>query len=787
MRTRLIALTAAMAAVTAVTARQLSPAEALARLCDKNATMPAATRTLVDNTPRLSFTAETAAGTPAAYVFTTRADGFLVVSADDEVTALLGYGTAAETGTTLPPQLKWWLDGYAAQIAEARTCRYVSIPRKAASRQAIAPMVATRWNQDAPFNDQCPEINGARAVTGCVATALAQVMKYHEWPAAGTGSVSYTDSYGNSYSMDFGTFDWTDMIDSYTYTGTTPDFTTAQGSAVAYLMKSCGYGVKMNYSASESGAVTANAVSALTDYFGYDKGLYAANRNFYGLDEWEQMVYDNLTEVGPVLYAGSNYDGTEGHAFVCDGYSTDGYFHFNWGWGGAYDGYFKLTALQPQGVGIGGGSGLGFNFNQEAILGIQKPTGSDTAHVTPLTQMGNLTGSVQNNVLLLGISTASGQNSGFFNLSSGSLTVELGAMFVDTSGQTTSLGTGQTSTVAQYRGFSQYYVSIPSADGTYKVYPACRVNGGEWERMLQEISAVQYVNLTITNGTATVSVPAASTLEASEVDFVSGFYLDNYYTVKARLTNSGSGEILSGVAPGFATVADSQITLQAMGETVAVDITGNTTDEVTFYSTFQTVARSTFAAGDYTFVLFEPSTGRVLYSAPCTVNANPGTPTLSATSFTLAGDNEFVDPHTMHFDAAVSCSAGYLSTPLTVNIYKLEGNEGQFVTSTSTSAPVYLTSGQNKQVAIDYDFSNAIDGQRYVAQLTYPKGTTATALGDIYFTVDNPSSTLGTIADHNYSAATYYDMQGRRIDNPADGQLYIRRSGDRVDKVIFNR
>lgn len=786
MRTRFIALAAALAVVTGTVARQLTPAEALARLSD-NSGMPAATKALVDNSPRLTFTAETMEGAPAAYVFATRADGFLVVAADDQVTPLLGYGDAAVNGDAMPPQLKWWLEGYAAQIAQGRTCSYVSMPRKAQARQSIAPMTATRWNQDAPFNDQCPEINGSRAVTGCVATAMAQVMKYHEWPEAGTGSVSYTDSYGNSYAMEFGRFDWADMLDTYTYTGSTPDFTTAQGSAVAYLMKSCGYGVKMNYSTSESGAVTANAVAALIDNFGYDKGLYSANRNFYGLDDWEQTIYDNLAEVGPVLYAGSNFDGTEGHAFVCDGYSTDGYFHFNWGWGGAYDGYFRLTALQPQGVGIGGGSGLGFNFNQEAILGIQKPTASAQAHVTPLTQMGNLTGTVQSSKLVLGISSASGQNSGFFNLSPGTLTIELGAMFVDASGQTTWLGTGQTTSVAQYRGFSSFIVPVPTADGTYKVYPACRVNGGEWERMLQEISAVQFVNLTVADGTATVSVPAASSLEATNVEFVSGFYLDNYYTVKASLTNSGAGEILCGVAPGFATVSDSQLTLQAMGETVAVDITGGTTDEVTFYSTFRSVARSTFGAGDYTFVLFEPSTGRVLYTAPCTVNASPGTPTLTATSFTLAGDNTFVDPHTMHFDASVSCSAGYLSTPLSVNIYKLEGTEGTFVTSVATDEPVYLDSGENKQVGIDYDFTNAVTGQKYVAQLTYPKGTTATPLGDIYFTVDNPPSGLVPTADDSNAPATYFDMQGRRIDHPADGQLYLRRTGEHVDKIIFSR
>ena len=209
-----------------------------------------------------------------------------------------------------------------------------------------------------------------KAPTGCVATAMAQVMKYFNWPEKGAGTGKATDSSGKSYAMDLGvTFSWNDMKAQYNE----GNYTSPQASAVALLMKACGYAVGMKYGPSESGAGSVAIPSALVDNFGYDGGVRLCMRTYYGREEWEGMIYDNLAHVGPVLYTGTTNLGG-GHAFVCDGYSTDGYFHFNWGWSGMYDGYYLLTALNPEGEGTGGFAG-GYNIGQEVVLGICRPTG----------------------------------------------------------------------------------------------------------------------------------------------------------------------------------------------------------------------------------------------------------------------------------------------------------------------------------------------------------------------------------------------------------------------------
>ena len=393
MKIRHFAALSGFAIAMAASAAPVTPQEALTR-ASLDSRAPRAVRSAVTASPTLVKTMTSSSGAPAVYLFSTKADGFVMLPADDTCLPVLAYGDSHLTAATeLPANVAWWLSEYSRQIEYAAsrqqfTAVTASPAAAAASRAAIAPMVSSKWNQDAPYNSQCPTVSNRQAVTGCLATAMAQIMYYHKYPAAGTGSISYTDAYRNTYSMDFGTFDWADMLDTYTYTGSTADFTAAQGNAVAFLMKSCGYASKMNYSPYGSGATTPDGVTALKTYFGYNPSLYAADRTYYGIDDWEALIYDNLAECGPVLYTGANFEGNEGHAFVCDGYSSDGFFHFNWGWGGMCDGYFRLTALNPDAVGIGGGSGLGFNFYQDAILGIQPE--ATPARTPNLAQGGNL-------------------------------------------------------------------------------------------------------------------------------------------------------------------------------------------------------------------------------------------------------------------------------------------------------------------------------------------------------------------------------------------------------------
>lgn len=314
--------------------------------------------------------------------------GYIVVAGDDNVKEpVLGY---ADSGSfdyeQMPENMRWWIDEYARQIEyiQSNDAATTYMPQRRAILGSVAPLLGdVKWNQDYPYNLQCPVItysNGTQsnAVTGCVATAMAQIMYYHRWPEYGTGSHSYDWVYDNkttTLSADFSqsVYDWDAMTPTY------DEYSSDESrAAVAKLMSDVGIAVDMMYGES-SGAYDIYAARALVTYFGYDKGVQKLDRRLFPQSEWEDMIYSELNASRPVYYSGSSETG--GHAFVLDGYNTDGYFHINWGWGGYGNGYFRTTALDPYYQGIGGFAG-GYNLNQAMIIGVQKPQ-ETTTQVTP--------------------------------------------------------------------------------------------------------------------------------------------------------------------------------------------------------------------------------------------------------------------------------------------------------------------------------------------------------------------------------------------------------------------
>ena len=170
-------------------------------------------------------------------------------------------------------------------------------------------------------------------------------MNYWKYPERGKGTITYTAStIQKRLSMNFAAkaFDWANMLDRYE----AGQYDDTQAGAVAYLMKACGYAVKMDYGTDSSGALAMNVANALTRYFDYDGNIDYQLRQYYSSTEWAEKMYANLRDVGPVIYGGGSMIGG-GHSFICDGYSSDGYFHFNWGWTGMSNGYFKLEGLNP--------------------------------------------------------------------------------------------------------------------------------------------------------------------------------------------------------------------------------------------------------------------------------------------------------------------------------------------------------------------------------------------------------------------------------------------------------
>lgn len=205
----------------------------------------------------------------------------------------------------------------------------------------VSPLLATQWGQGSPFNDLCPN----NYPSGCVATAMAQIMNYHQFPESGYGSFSYTSrSKRLRLSCDFAsiTFDWQNMVDKYDSKSNS-----RQRQAVASLLYACGVSVSMDYDKGGSGAYDLDVPYALINYFGYNANVVCLQRDYYSREEWLDRLYTELEANRPILYCGS--DSREGgHAFIVDGCrSSDNKVHVNWGWNGEFDGYYVLSSLNP--------------------------------------------------------------------------------------------------------------------------------------------------------------------------------------------------------------------------------------------------------------------------------------------------------------------------------------------------------------------------------------------------------------------------------------------------------
>ncbi len=338
-------------------------------------------------------------GKTCFYVFNAGEDeGFVIIGGDEAAREILGY---CDHGTfdfdKAPDNFKWWLSQYTEQIARAEKADATRGRRSKAttSRAGISSLIPSKWNQGEPFNNMVNQVANSQVtdynfdfVTGCVATAMAQVMYKYKFPATGTSSYSYSPKTYSflTFSANFGetSYGWNAMTDNYNSTDTGD-----AADAVATLMYHAGVSVDMDYNTSAtsgSGAFSENIGYALATYFRYDKSVRNEFRTYYTDDDWENLVYKELQAGRPVLYSGQASSGS-GHQFICDGYDAENsLFTFNWGWGGYCDGSFPLTgtgALQPLGSGIGGaGSGSAYTEGQMIVLCVMPDAGGSAyAHL----------------------------------------------------------------------------------------------------------------------------------------------------------------------------------------------------------------------------------------------------------------------------------------------------------------------------------------------------------------------------------------------------------------------
>lgn len=300
--------------------------------------------------------------------------GFAVVSADDLVPEVLGVSTS-DYSEGRNANFQWWLNAaseavnYAVQNNIQLT---TTKPDPSLYPTEVGPLLTTRWDQETPYNNMCPTYSGStKCLTGCVATAMAQVLNYHKMPEHGEGQRTIYYPHGNhsgqavsaNFSEDY--YDWNNMLDDYS----TTSYTKEQADAVALLMRDCGVAADMEYGGPSdgSGAYSQDAAAGLRKYFGFAEAQ-CVERDYYKETTWMNMVYRELSENGPMYYGGADAYGKGGHAFVLHGYRADGKVLVNWGWSGSDDGYYDIAILDP--------SYYRFSQGQDMIIGVKSNTHS---------------------------------------------------------------------------------------------------------------------------------------------------------------------------------------------------------------------------------------------------------------------------------------------------------------------------------------------------------------------------------------------------------------------------
>ncbi|MDR2622151.1 MAG: C10 family peptidase [Dysgonamonadaceae bacterium] len=678
---------------------------------------------------------------PLYYVFTLNDNGgFIIVSGDDVAKPVLGYsdeGTFDESN----PNLAYWMETLVQEIAgaieqnipqdeqtkatwEALESETV-VPLKS-SGDYIEPLVQTRWNQNAPYNLLCPE----QRYTGCVATTMAQIMKYHEYPTTRTvtipGYTTRTDIIvvpaitGTTY------YGWSNMLNTYTSSATDES-----KNAVATLMYHCGVSVEMNYKSSSSGAYSYDVVPALKTYFHYDAGMDYHDRDYYSYTEWINLLKTELKANRPVYYAGDS--NSSGHAFVCDGYDSNNLFHFNWGWGGSSDGYFEVSALNPKSIGIGGGSG-GYNLSQEIITGIQPDRGGNEQIRLGLSSVSTSKTSLTGLNQTFNVTAQHLSNIGIISIPSvylGVLLCNMDDSYRDHRTSIQSIGLNPRYFYSSRTLISNY--SLPSGlpVGTYKLYPAYSVSSGIPD-IVPGKNGKKYILVEVnTGGNVTLSSAAdLPELSLTSLKPVGNLYEKTTGYFEAEITNSGTADYHSNLSIrlGNDTVATEPVAIPA-GLTKTIGFSGTLTLSPGNYSLSVWYDSTNTSEGTPSTQLGDAVSSVEVKAIP------PGTPSLSLLSASFRNGNNAVPQNAPNLTIEISNADGLFNERITVYIYNTSGgtNIGSFGTTN-----VMIEKGETKSIL----FNNPIDyltvGTRYMARVNHYNGGWKRTGDLIYFTVAPP-------------------------------------------------
>ena len=682
---------------------------------------------------------------PAYYIFNAAAgNGFVIVSGDDATEQILGYATQGTyEEQEVPENVSSWLDYYqeAVEAVQRHSVKSVAEATSVESHAEVAPLLATNWNQGDPYNGKCPTYNGTLCYTGCVATAMAQVMNYHRWPEKSTTTIpSYKTNVqmGTLAALPAATFNWAAMQ------GSGSGF----NDAVATLMEYCGYAVKMNYGTGASSASSAMIAPALKNYFGYDDDTRLASRSRYTIAQWDALIYGEVSNSRPVIYSGQSMGG--GHEFVVDGYK-DGLYHVNWGWSGRYDGYFRLTVMNPMGNdGIGATTtGDGYAMRQDAVVGIHP----DDDTKTDFTEYPFTTAFTCDNGYL---------KTDYTNHGSATMNFYMGLRIQGEDGSVKDVQVHNSVyslpvNKAVFNGLDITSQLSGLAAGTYTLLPLAKLSGSnEWVRTSKDDL---YITLVVgADGSRTYTMHPVENLSLQDMSTTSDLQVGHLQDLKFTLKNEG--DEFDGVVNLFLTQDESNL-----GDPVSYTgfaLESGSEDELHFYITPSSV-------GTWHCILATDAEGTkrigsrdIVFTSAQTQQAHLEfykTPSVSVSS------NQFKVTCYVENKGTEDYSRG-LVYKITEKDSGTEKGTGTISSAISPNSIIcWTTTGSN------YDNSKV-----YVFSVYYypdPQTNDMALVGSVDIIMPQASGIL-RVEDRPSDDGQLYDLQGRRINKPAKTGIYIR-------------
>ena len=538
----------AVTATLAMNAEQVSRQEALKKA---QQFMPGKSF-IIANSPNLVRGDESSIAETELYILNADGGGFVIVSGDDRTEPIIGYSDKGEFRLdNMPDNVRKWLDSYVEQIKSIeKGTQPVRAGTRGAAKPAILPMIQTEWNQGSPYNRMCPTSGTTNCLTGCVATALAQVMYYYKWPEQSPAIPQYSIYSTSLPEIPATTFKWDLMKKSYQYTDTDD-----AADAVAELMRYVGQACEAIYGSDATAASIKG--NAFAKYFGYSKEMRFVNRDQFYCEQWESMIYSELENNRPVLYSGSSAK-EGGHQFICDGYDGNGLFHINWGWGGFFNGYFVLSLANDQEEGVGPESGTsGFAYGQEAVLHFHPASGDELEIPQIRSSVANFVSAEYNresaDLDFENVSTSQCYLSGYYPyIPTTTCSVETGwALFQNGNMLKILASNSQQIDLRSYQvGSSPFYYAPKSitfgaglADGEYQIVNVFRLVG-ETDWQLCEGSEVSYLIAVINGNSLTLSRTGSGFKDAiytvNEVTYDGDMAAGSEVRVTANITNTGT-------------------------------------------------------------------------------------------------------------------------------------------------------------------------------------------------------------------------------------------------------